>query len=347
MLRAMIGKSWVVLLAGLILCATVSPIAEAGEMKRGETSREKRAEPKPRPAVGEAWASLPVPRIGVRQEDLHPKYSQIFTFVWAHVPEIPGSVLDLLCYEWSNLEYLGHRKLEKAAIELRHRSRDDSNVLLITTVTPEPGAVEFVARAEVDKERAPQGKLPDKLPEPNLCFRVKRAEGCFSHFPDPFPEFISRCFIFADKGRTFLTDTVRQKNAAAAADDPRNNPPWIQIYVGVWRPQPRLRSGKTWYNASPDRFTIPIMGVVSRDGKYLTAIANGSPERGRITQAWQQCLHNNPIWTPKDAPPAERQWRVKIYIMPNDPELLLERVGKDFPNAPKLKENRIPARSSG
>ncbi len=292
----------------------------------------------------EAWANLPVPRIGVRQEDWTPKYSGLWTFVWVHVPQIPGCVLDLLCYEHSGMTYLSHRSLEGGAIEMRHRSTKDPNVLLLTTITPEPGAVEIVAKAEVDRDRAPQGKLPDKMPGPNLCFRVKRADGCFSHFPDTFPEFISRCFIFTDKGRTFLTDTVRHKlpQIADDEDDPRNNPPWVQIYVGVWKPVPKPTTSKTgWYNLSPNRFTIPIMGVVSRDGKYLTAIANGSAS-GMI-QAWQQCLHNNPTWLPRDAPSAERRWRVKIYVMPNDPEALLERVAKDFPNAPKLQEKRVPA----
>lgn len=332
MSQCMLRKPWVVVLFGCaILCATVLPAAGEKEMSKEEGD--------------EAWADhLPVPRIGVRYEDLRPTRGYSSTTVWVHVPEIPGSVLDLVCYEHNPM--LSHRSLDGGAIELRHRSKENPNVLLITTIKPQPGAVEFVARAEVDREQDPEGELPDEMPKPNLCFRVKRAEDCFSHFPDPFPEFISRCFIFTDNGRTFLTDTVRQKNPGAAEDDPRNNPPWIQIYVGVWQPRPRLVNTKTWYHASPDRFTIPIMGVVSRDGKYLTAIANDSPDRDRMTQAWQQCLHNNPKWLPEKSPPEDRRWRVKIYVMHNDPEALLERVAKDFPNAPKLQENRVPAPSS-
>ena len=40
---------------------------------------------------------------------------------------------------------------------------------------------------------------------------------------------------------------------------------------------------------------------------------------------------------------AVRRWRMTLYIMPNDPEALLERVAKDFPNTVKLKEKRVPA----
>ncbi len=287
----------------------------------------------------EAWANLPVPRISVRQEDRAPR-SGGATFVLVRVPQIPGCVLDLSCYEHNGM--LSHRSLGGGALELRHRSRKDPNVLFFTTLTPEPGAVELVARVELDRDRAPEGKLPDQMPEPNLCFQVKRAEGGFSHSPDKFPEFIGRCFIFTDKGRTFLTDTVRRRlpRIADKPDDPRNNPPWVQVYRPVWQPTRKPSTGDTWYNNSPDRFTIPIIGVVSRDGQHLAALANDTS--GNLCQAWQQCLHNNPEWAPKDAPPAERRWRTKLYIMPNDPEALLERVAKDFPNAPKLQEKRVP-----
>ena len=57
-----------------------------------------------------------------------------------------------------------------------------------------------------------------------------------------------------------------------------------------------------------------------------------------MTQAWQQCLHNNPHWLPKDASPAERRRRLKLYIMPNDPDLLLNRVANNFPNAPRCRK---------
>ena len=145
---------------------------------------------------------------------------------------------------------------------------------------------------------------------------------------------------------TFLTDTVRRKLPAIAdkPGDPRNNPPWIQNYSAAWLPVRPAPSGasKTWYVYSPDRYTIPVMGVVSRDRKWLTAIATDSADV--MTQAWQQCLHNNPKWLPAKAPPAERRWRVKIYFMPNDPDALLERVAADFPDAVKLKEKRKEAK---
>jgi len=322
MMSSRFNRACLALLVGWVVCETVA-VGMAAEDKTM------------------AATNLPMPRIGVRQEDAAPIYGT-WTFVWVQVPAIDPiwAVLDLLCYEHSGMTYLSHRILRNGEISLRHRSIKDPNVLLVTTVTPQPGSVELVARATIDRDKAPEGKLPDELPSPNLCFRVKRADGVFSHFPDPFPEFISRCFIFTEIGRTFLTDTVRRELPAIAdkPDDPRNNPPWIQVYTPVWHPVPGRATGTTWYQSSTDRFTIPVIGVVSRDRKWLAAIANDSADA--MTQAWQQCLHNNPKWLPAEAPPAERRWRVKIYFMPNDPQALLKRVATDFPDAAKLKENR-------
>ena len=289
-------------------------------------------ETKSQRTINEAWANLPVPRLGVRD------------FVWVHVPQIPGCVIDLSCYEHNAM--LSHRRLSGGGLELQHRDTKDPNILLITTITPEPGAVEVIARAEVDRERNPEGKLPEEMPAPNLCFQVKRAEGGFSHFPDPFPEFIRRCFIYTDRGRTFLLNTIRHRlpEISDKPDDPRNNPPHVQVYYGMWRyaslkPGPK-RPG--WYTTSPTRYIIPVIGIVSRDGKHLAAMATDSADS--MCQAWQQCLHNNPKWTPEDVPPEERRWRVKIYIMPNDSKALLKRFKEDFPDASKLREKYVPAR---
>ncbi|MDW8365374.1 MAG: hypothetical protein RMK49_05985 [Abditibacteriales bacterium] len=70
---------------------------------------------------------------------------------------------------------------------------------------------------------------------------------------------------------------------------------------------------------------------MSQDGKYLTAIANDSAPM--MAQAWRDCMHDNPLWLPADAPPEKRVWRLKIYAMENDPDALLQHVLKDFPAA--------------
>ena len=63
----------------------------------------------------------------------------------------------------------------------------------------------------------------------------------------------------------------------------------------------------------------------------MAALANDSATS--MCQAWHDCMHNNPLWLPATSPPENRVWRLKIYVMENDPDALIARVVKDFPNA--------------
>jgi len=237
------------------------------------------------------------------------------------------------------LDFVDFRKLENGKLKLRHRVRSQPHVLIVTVATPQPGAVELVARPVLDNRQNPKAHLPNQLPGLNMCFQLKKAE-TFRSQPDPYPEFVRRCFIFTEEGRTFLLQTNRRKILHRWPAEHRfNTPPWVQMYVGVWRPVPEVQ-GRGWAEYSTDRYTIPVIGAVSRDGQHLTAVANSSASM--MAQAWHDCLHNNPVWIPKDAPPADRRWRVKVYVVPNDPQSLLCQVAKDFPTALKLQEKRVP-----
>jgi len=246
--------------------------------------------------------------------------------VAAAFPNVPGLVCDSWCYE-SDVEFLEAKVISGGGLELRHRVRAQPQVLVVTTVTPEPGAVGFLAHAVLDKERGTE--LPMELLTPNLCWQLRRASS-FKSKPDPYPEFIKRCFIFTKEGRTFLDQTVRRKIPVRADDDPYNNPPWVQMYVGTWQDIPKAGTN-SWSDYSPDRYSTRIIGAVSRDGKYLAALATDSAPL--MCQAWHDCMHNNPQWTPADASPLERVWRLKIYAIENNPDALLARVARDFPRA--------------
>jgi hypothetical protein len=246
--------------------------------------------------------------------------------VSAVFPNVSNLICDAWCYE-SALDFFNARTLDAGKLELQHRLREQPGVLLVTTVTPEPGAVEFSVRAKLEREGV--GALPAQLPWVNLCWQLRRARN-FASAPDPYPEFIKRCFIFTEKGRTFLDQTVRRKIPVRSAQDPCNNPPWVQMYVGAWQQVPSAPTN-AWSDYSPDRYLAPIIGAVSRDGKYLTAIANDSATG--MAQAWHDCMHNNPAWLPANAPPEKQVWRLKIYAMENDPDALLKRVVADFPAA--------------
>lgn len=266
-----------------------------------------------------------LPTLSVYNDD---KFSrgQVLTMVAARFPNDPDFTCDSWCYE-SAVDFLDARALDGGKVELRHRYRDYPHAIVITRVTPEPGAVEFLARLEPDKGAA--AALPANPPPLNLCWQLRRAPA-FASKPDPYPEFIKRCFMFTAKGMTFLDKTTRRPIPVRSADDPYNNPPWVQMYVGLWQDVPKTNP-RGWADYSPDRYVATVIGAVSRDHKHLAALANDSATT--MCQAWHDCMHNNPLWLPAQSPPEKRVWRLKLYVMENDPDALMARVVKDFPSA--------------
>jgi len=259
-----------------------------------------------------------LPTLGIHQVDKELR-------VRASFPNVPGFACDSWCYE-SQLDCMGIAVLDGGRLELRHQDMKNPEAVYLTTVTPLPGAVEFLARVELAPGAA--GPLPDDLITPNLCWQLKPAPGFCRIADDKYPEFVERCFIFTEKGRTFLNNTDRKPIPCRPVTDVENNPPWVQMYVGTWREVPEV-SATSWAAYSEDRIVAPIIGAVSKDGKHLAAIVNDSAST--VCQAWHDCMHNNPEWLPGDAPPQERTWRVRVYAMQNDPETLVETARRDFP----------------
>ncbi|MCC6698399.1 MAG: exo-alpha-sialidase [Candidatus Hydrogenedentes bacterium] len=268
-----------------------------------------------------------LPTIRVVREKLWDKY---YPMVSVSFPNVPEFQCDSWCYE-AAVDFLDARAIEGGGIEMRHRDQQNSQALVITTVKPEPGSVLLEARMELDREGHPDATLPEAPSGLNLCWQLRHAPG-FASQPDPYPDFVKRCFLFTDRGRTFLLDTERTKIPVQAPDHEYNTPPWVQSYMCATRPIP-VTPATAWAGYSPDRFLTPVMGAVSRDGKYLAAIANDSAES--MAQAWHDCMHNNPKWLPEDAPVAERRWKLALYAMENDPAALMQRVAQHFPREVK------------
>jgi hypothetical protein len=223
--------------------------------------------------------------------------------------------------------------------------RDHRTLLHVTTITGEPGAVDVLARLELDLTTDARAlKLPEKIGIPNMCVGFAKGTNFVgggslpgnSESPENYANWISRCFIFTDKGLTFLDKTNRPKTNEVPENDIRNTPgAWSMHYIGVWqKPGPQW-----WPNTSADRYVIPVVGAVSNDRKYLTALVSATSTY--VAQAWHTCLHQAPQWEPADAPLLKRTWRTRLYAMENNPEALLERVKKDFPGIEKLRSSRV------
>lgn len=264
-----------------------------------------------------------LPTLRVVREKL---WGQYYPMVSMRFPNVPQFACDTWCYE-AEVDFLDARPLDGGGIEMRHRDRKNPQALVITTVTPKPGAVFVEARVELDRAEHPDTGLPSAPPGLNLCWQLRHAPG-FASAPDPYPEFVRRCFIFTDRGRTFLLNTDRKKIPVQPAEHEYNNPPWVQMYVSTAQPVPETPAN-SWAGYSADRYLTPVIGAVSRDGKYLAALANDSADS--MAQAWHDCMHNNPKWLPENTPVAERRWRLEVVAMQNDPKALLERVVQDFP----------------
>lgn len=259
-----------------------------------------------------------LPTLGVFQSEKELRVAASF-------PNVPGFTCDSWCYE-SAMDCVGIAALDGGRLELRHRDHNNPDVIYVTMITPRPGSVEFLARPELAS--GAKGPLPDSLQAPNLCWQLKRAAN-FASAPEPYPDFVKRCFIFTEKGRTYLGDTDRKLIPCRPATDKENNPPWVQMYVGTWQQAPKT-TATSWADYSADKYVSTIIGAVSRDDKYLAAIVSDTSQA--MCQAWHDCMHNNASWAPASAEPQERVWRVVIYAMENDPAALVQRALSDFPS---------------
>jgi len=164
--------------------------------------------------------------------------------------------------------------------------------------------------------------------------KIKFIDGCMQHWESPafrrrgaLTEFAERGFIYTMRGPVSLLDTPRGNQKAFAADSPWNTPPGTQWYVQPSAQHP----GDIWgFGTCGDRPVIGLIGAVSRDGKWLTAI--GRPHNLSIGQGWHDCLHcgGHTRWYLNEATATIRQ-RTMLYVMPNDKEALLAAGLADFP----------------
>ncbi|MDP6776199.1 MAG: hypothetical protein QGI83_05500 [Candidatus Latescibacteria bacterium] len=258
--------------------------------------------------------------------------------VSVHFTAIPNCTLDLWMYEsgpyfslpdvasaqWDDriaFDLIEAEIEASGAVVLRYAFPGGLGFPLETTVTPFSQGVDIVARPLAKSTPVPDSV---ELPVPNLCVQAANAEG-FSGDPQDYQEFIGRCFIYTEEGHLFLDSTARRKNTVYFPEDgPGTDPLKAQLYASSLRDVPPM-SRMFGCGHSPDRFEAPVMGIVSKDGDNLVAVATKNADL--MWLAYFSCIHNNPTWDPPNGPVDRRRLRTRVVLMQADYGGLLERVG--------------------
>jgi len=239
--------------------------------------------------------------------------------VTIEVPPLPGK-FDIWCYEDQLGRPVAHT-LDAGILTLTHRL---GKAIVTTQFTPAEDGVKVLV--EVTGPDAESVKAVESL---NPCWQFRRAES-FQNRGDYVEDFVARCFVILENGLTFMKDTRRIPGTRADKTDKANLPrPWIQEYYPVWREHPGQIPGRR--GNSLDRPVYPLIGCISRDGKYLAAFA--WPETARLGQVWHDCLHPRPVIGESYDPKTNRiVSRARIYFRENDEEALIAAFKRDFPN---------------
>ncbi len=233
-------------------------------------------------------------------------------------PEI-GLAFKFHCFEVGPFHEGTAEKRSDGSVVFAYES---AQMKCVTTFTPKVGG-----RVEMDL---------DVTGPPDVLKKIRFLDGCLQHWESPafrrrgpLVEFAERAFIYTMRGPVSLLDTPRGKQKSFAADSSWNTPPGTQWYVDP----SALHPGDVWsFGTCGDRPVIGLIGAVSRDGKWLTAM--GRPYNRSIGQGWHDCLHTggHTIWYLDEAAGRIRQ-KTMLYVMPNDREALLAAYFADFPEA--------------
>ena len=106
----------------LLIAGTLKAEKPGGNSAEGQTNQ-------PAVPAGKTGPVTRLPELGFRREGK-------LTLVWASFPDVPGFTCDWWCYE-SPFDFLDFQQLEGGRLELRHRVRNQPQVLIVTTATPE------------------------------------------------------------------------------------------------------------------------------------------------------------------------------------------------------------------
>jgi hypothetical protein len=142
------------------------------------------------------------------------------------------------------------------------------------------------------------------------CIRVDRFTGRDQS------GYTARSFVFTSAGLTPL-DRTRRTTEALYTGGQVYLPPWIQPIDANPRP------------VSLDRITNGIIGCISADDRQILAVA--SDRTFELFEGVYVCLHSDP-WIGGLQHGESRRIRQILYLIPNDPALLLRCYQEDFPH---------------
>lgn len=140
------------------------------------------------------------------------------------------------------------------------------------------------------------------------CIRVAEFTGCDQK------TYTGRSFVFTQRGFGRLDQLARTTNALYLGGQvylPKNTKP------GDANPRPICE----------DRITNGLIGCFSADGKQILATASSTTHE--LFEGVYVCLHSDP-YIGGLAPGETKTVTSRLYLLPNDPELLLKRYRRDF-----------------
>ena len=231
-----------------------------------------------------------------------------------------GQVCELWCYEGGPFRYGKATRRDDGSVVFVHNS---GRMRATTTFTP-------TGQDRVLMDIAIEGPI-EELHRVSLmgpCMQFWHSETFRRQ--ETLVEFASRCFLYTMRGPVGMMDTARGQMKGYKPDAPENNPPWTQWYVPFGRAHP----GDIWaFGASGDRPIHDLVGVASRDRKWLAAI--GCRHTTTLGQGWHDCIHHVPdMQKYLDAGASRIVHRSVLYVMPNDKRKLLESFRQDFEAKP-------------
>ena len=242
-----------------------------------------------------------------------------------------GPVCELQCYETGPFQVGDGVKKEDGSVVFSYQSGDMTCTTTCTTI----GDDRVQALTEI------RGSFDDvkKVPYLGACLQFQRSQ-LFTRV-GPLQEFGKRCFIYTMRGPVMGFDTARGKMTTNFAPDaPENNPPMVQWYV----PIDRMHPGDIWQvvGTAGDRPIVGLVGCTSRDGKWVTGY--GAQYNRTIGQLFMPCIHVVPdVQMHVDLKASTVRYREMIYVMPNDPQKLLQAFREDFPAPPAFETSPAAA----